>query len=532
MVLTVQLLLLLPILCIGACVKEDRLSQDASSDPTHGGVLRIAAQTPESLDPIDSRNYWESEIVLQLFDGLLRFDQNLNVAPALAQNWKVSPDGKTYTFNLRKGVRFHNGREVKAEDFVLSLTRLLDPRWKSPDAEHYSRILGATDYRSGKAPKVAGLTALNDYTLQIRLERTYAPFLCVLAQQPASVVPQEEIEKHDRQFGRSPVGTGAYRLHSWNSDGEIFLTANPAYFDGRPYLDGVRIKTFSALNAHETFQDFLNQNLDISFVPSQHVQLAQSQKDWVYVSRPILRFMYLGINLKDRLMQDIHVRRAIHMAIEKSQVVGQEPDYSIMHNLIPLSLLGYNPAASRDLYNVEEAKRALKLSRSYRGGPLKVSLWHATPSESRAKLLARLTDNLNAAGIDVDVKIVPSLNELTKKIYSGKTQLFLIGEVIDFPDPDALLNRLFNSKSEGNHFGYQNAQVDQMLQEAQSSLDENLRAQLYREIEKRILDDHVIIPLFVVKYSFVTHKRVQGLELNPLGFQYLPFRKVWLQHLQ
>jgi len=528
-----NLLLLVIILCSLDCSKDKKLNPSAKTlQPVYGGVLRIEAQTPESLDPIHSKNYWESEIVLQLFDGLLRFDQNLNVLPALAQNWQVSTDGRVYTFQLRQGARFHNGREVNAGDFVYSLTRLLDPKSKSVDTENYSMISGANEYQRGRASFVRGLRAIDSLTLEITLVQPYAPFLRVLAQQPASVVPREEVERSDVDFGKSPVGTGAFRLRQWSALGEITLISNPDYFEGSPYLESLQIKTVPALNARDSFQDFLEGKLEISFVPSDQIQMAQSRREWVCVSRPILRFMYLGINLKDHLMKDTNVRKAIHFAINKAEVVGNEPDYSITNNLIPISLLGSNPAADQDVFDANAARELLKRSRSYRGGPLRVKLWHATTSEERKGLLARLANNLEAIGFHVDLKIVSSLNELNQKIYSGQTQLFLLGEVIDFPDPDAILNRLFSSKSEGNLFGYRNAEVDRKLLEAQTSLNEDLRAQLYRQIEKQILQDHVIIPLFLAKYSFVTYKRVQGIEVSSLGFQYFPIRKVWLQHLE
>src|SRR5262249_6596716 len=123
------------------CKKPPIPSRGAT--PATGGELRLAAQSPESLDPILSKNYWEAEIVLQIFDRLVRFDANLNTVPALARDWSVSPDGKIYTFSLRPGVRFQHGRELAAQDFVYSLSRLLDPRWKSNDAQYYACIQGA-----------------------------------------------------------------------------------------------------------------------------------------------------------------------------------------------------------------------------------------------------------------------------------------------------------------------------------------------------------------------------------------------------
>ena len=504
-------------------------SVDPAQNPRYGGVLRIAAQLPESLDPIHSKYYWESEIVLQIFDGLLRFDQNLNLEPALAEDWQVSSDGRVYTFRLRKGVRFHNGREVTAGDFVYSISRHLNPDSKSEDAEHYTKILGASRYRQGKASFLSGLAAPDPYTLKITLERSYAPFLRVLAQQSAAVVPQEEVEKPSADFGKRPVGTGPYCFESWDPAGGIFLSMNPNYFDGRPYLDGIHIKTLSDLNPQRTFEDFGNGRLDISFVPGDRLQIARSNRDWVFLSYPAFRIVYLGMNLRNAVMRANCVREAIHFSINKPEVVGQDPDFAITNNLIPLSLLGSNPTGGQDVYSVQAAQQALRRSSLPEGRPLKIDLWHVTPTEDRRRLLARLVSCLHAAGIESEVKIATSVKQMLRKIQSGEAQLFLYGEVIDFPDPHALVNRLFNSRSEGNLFAYNNPRVDQLLLQGQTDTSDEARARIYAQIEKQVMQDHVIIPLFWARYSFVVQKGVRGIELNSLGLQYLPFRKVWLR---
>jgi peptide/nickel transport system substrate-binding protein/oligopeptide transport system substrate-binding protein len=480
------------------------------------------------LDPIHSKYYWESEIVLQIFDGLLRFDQNLNLAPAMAEDWQVSSDGRVYTFRLRKGVRFHNGREVTARDFVYSIARHLDPKSKSEDAEHYTKILGASQYRQGKTASIPGLASLDPYTLKITLERSYAPFLRVLAQQSAAVVPQEEVERPSADFGTRPIGTGPFRFESWDSPGGIFLSMNKDYFEGRPYLDGIRIQTLSDLNPQGTIEDFRNGKLDISFVPADQFQIAQSNRNWVFLNYPAFRIVYLGVNLRNSVMREEHVREAIHFSINKAEIVGHDPDFAIVNNLIPLSLLGSTPRGGQDVYDVLAAQQALRRSRIFQGQPLKLKLWHATPTEERRRLLARLAGCLRAVGIEAEVKIAASVKQMLRKIHSGEAQLFLYGEVIDFPDPDALVNRLFNSRSEGNLFAYSNPKVDQLLLQGQTSTSDELRAQIYSQIEKQVMQDHVIIPLFSARYSFVVQKSTHGIELNSLGLQYMPLRKVWL----
>jgi oligopeptide transport system substrate-binding protein len=522
--LTVELILGCVLL---SCGREPEKRPSARlTGPLIGGELRLAAQSPESLDPILSNNYWESEIALQLFDGLVRFDANLNIVPALAQDWKVSPDGRTYLFTLRPGVRFHHGREVTAEDFVYSLTRLLDPKWKSNDAQYYTHILGAADFQAGHSSSVSGLQALNSSTLQIVLDEPYAPFLRLLAQQPAAVVPKELVANSEHPFGQNPVGTGPFRLERWTSGTEILLAANPAYHSGRPYLEKVRITTLQALNARESFQIFVDGKLDLSFVPAEHAALAQSEPKWVFINRPVLRVLYLGMNVKDRLLRDPNIRRAVASAINKTSLFGTDPDHAVVHGLLPASLPGSSPTGHPDLYDPQSARDLLKRQHK---GKLKIQLWHAQASESRTALLKRIASQLEAVGFAVEIKNLSSMAELLNKIYDRKTQLFLLGEQFDYPDPDALLNRLFRSTSPANPFGYSNPNVDALLLEAQHALDDKSRAELYSRIESMIMRDNPALPLSVVKYSIACLARVQGLQVTPLGFQYLPLREVWLK---
>ena len=518
--------LILGYLCLSCGRSPTESPSSGSTGPLTGGELRLAAQSPEALDPILSNNYWESEIALQLFDGLVRFDANLNTVAALAQDWKVSPDGKTYVFTLRPGVRFHHGRAITAEDFVYSLTRLLDPKWKSNDAQYYVHILGAADFQAGRSPAVSGLQALNSSTIKIVLAEPYAPFLRLLAQQPASVVPKELVEDRQHPFGQSPVGTGAFRLERWTPGTEILLATNPVYYSGRPHLERVRITTLPALNARESFQLFVDGKLDVSFVPPEQASLAQSEPKWVFINRPVLRVMYLGMNVLDHLLRDPSVRRAVASAINKTELFGTDLDHAVIHGLLPASLLGSSPGGYSDPYDPQSARDLLK--RQHKDGP-RIQLWHAQASQNRTALLQRIASQLESVGFSVEIKNLSSMAELLNKIYARKTQLFLLGEQLDYPDPDALLNRLFRSTSPANPFGYSNAKVDALLLDAQRALDDNTRAELYRLAESTIMRDYPALPLSVVRYSIACLAKVQGLQVTALGFQYLPLREVWIK---
>ena len=495
--------------------------------PAGGGVLRIMAQAVDSLDPIHSRNYWESAIVLQLFDGLVRLDEHLAVAPAIARDWRISFDGTTYTFHLRRDVRFHHGRPVTARDFVYSLTRLVDPRWKAVDSEYYTRIAGAAAFRSGKSDSVSGLRDVGSHTLQIALEQPYAPFLQVLALPSASVVPREAVESGERRFGQSPLGTGAFRLKRLGPAREIHLESHSRHFLGRPYLDGLRIRTVAALTDRGSFREFARGRLDLSFIPADQIPRASTRTDWAIRTFPVLRLLYLGMNVKAPGTRRQLLRKAICLAIDPGGVYGGLTDFEPTGRLIPFSLLGSRRQPVR-APNLEAARQALK-ELQHRQGPLpRLSLWTSVRLPEGRRRLERLLEGPRSIGLKIDVRSANSMRELLDRIYAGQAPMFLLGEVIDFPDPDALLSRLFHSRSNGNPFGYGNPEVDRLLRRARGTLDQTRRSRLYRQIEEQILDDYVVAPLALVRYSLVHRRQVRGLQINSLGFQHFHFRKVWL----
>src|SRR5215510_9970491 len=198
--------------------------------PISGGTYHRALQLePLSLDPALNTDIYATPVALQIFDGLVQFDANLNVIPSIAKSWEASRDGLVWTFHLRQGVKFHHGREVYADDFVYTFTRIIDPRTVSPRAWLFERVQGAKKFRAGEAERVEGLQALDAYTLQITLSQPYAPFISLLGMAQAQVVPLEEVQRLGAEFGRRPVGAGPFRFVNWVAGEVITLEANEAY---------------------------------------------------------------------------------------------------------------------------------------------------------------------------------------------------------------------------------------------------------------------------------------------------------------
>src|SRR6266511_1472073 len=173
---------------------------------------RMLGDNPSTLDPTFVTDMYGGNVVRQIFDGLVQFDAHLNVVPAIAEFWEASRDGRTWTFTLRRGVKFHHGREVTAYDVVYSFTRLLDPKRPGPMTEIFQYIQGAKEFMQGKTQRVSGLRAVDRYTFQMVLEEPLAPILAALGLPNTVIVPQEEVERSGGRFGQAPVGTGPFKF--------------------------------------------------------------------------------------------------------------------------------------------------------------------------------------------------------------------------------------------------------------------------------------------------------------------------------
>src|SRR5262249_755799 len=181
----------------------------APADPTT--YRRPLGNEPATLDPARVNDVYGRSVAQQIFDGLVRFDQTLTITPALAEFWRGWRDGLAWRFTLRKGVRFHHGREVTADDVVFSFTRILDPRLRSSAAESFLPIKGARAFQEGRAKTVAGLLVVDPRTVQITLEEAFSSFVSILALAPAKIVPRDLVDAQGEAFGLRPVRTGRSR---------------------------------------------------------------------------------------------------------------------------------------------------------------------------------------------------------------------------------------------------------------------------------------------------------------------------------
>ena len=450
---------------------------------------------PVTLDPALVTDIYGRAIVSQIFDGLVQFDANLKPIPALAEFWEASRDGRTWTFTLRRGVKFHNGREVTAHDVVYSFTRLLDATKPLPVAELFQHIQGAKEFRAGKAASVQGLQAVDRYTFHMVLEEPLAPLLTVLGLANAAVVPQEEVEKPGGDFGHAPVGTGPFKFVRWQPNQEIVLEANDQYYEGRPFLDTVVFKIVVGAKLEETFAEFLKGNLEETIIPSgkmDEVRVNPQYRQYQHVRKPTLSLLYLGFNTQMKPFDDRRVRQAFNYAVNKEVIVRE---ITRMGNVpaigaLPPWLLGYDPDLRGYDYNPAKA-RELLAEAGYPNGtgfPV-VQLWSGHQAESTKAELAAYQRYLADIGVQVEIHFAPDWPAFRARLEQGILPMFRLVWIADIPDPDNMLFPLLHSASPTNRTFYRNPRVDQLLEQARKELDEAQRIALYREVERIVLDD-------------------------------------------
>jgi ABC-type transport system substrate-binding protein len=215
------------------------LSQD---DIKQGGSMIVTYQNDVStLDPAIGYDWQNWSIIKSIFDGLMDYEPGTaNLTPDLAESYTISDDGMTYTFKLRPGVKFHNGREMTAEDVKYSLDRVTNPATTSPGAGFFGSIQGFAEMADGSATSLSGVTVVDPLTVEIKLTRPDATFLHVMAINFAFVVPKEAVDQYGADFGKNPVGTGAFKMAEWTLGQKLVLQRNPDHWKaGVPKLDQI-----------------------------------------------------------------------------------------------------------------------------------------------------------------------------------------------------------------------------------------------------------------------------------------------------
>jgi oligopeptide transport system substrate-binding protein len=535
MALLVSLWVSCLLLLHGPCTLAATLESSEPGTKFGGTYRRMLTQNPPTLDPAFMTDVFSRAVVTQLFDGLVQFDAHLHPIPAIAEFWEASQDRRTWTFSLRHGVKFHHGREVTADDFVYSFTRLLKAAKPGPLTDLLRRIQGAGEVISGQTTGVQGLQAVERYTLQIVLEEPFAPLLAVLGLGNAAVVPREVVEQQGEHFARAPVGTGPFRFVRWEPDQEIVLQANEQYYEGRPFLDAVVFKIGGAFE--KNFAEFLKGNLEEALIPSEktdEVGTDPQYQKYQRLRKPTLSLLYIGFNTQHKPFDDKRVRQAFNYAVNKEAIVR---DITKMGSLpatgaLPPGMPGHDPDLRGYDYNPAKAKQLLAEAGYPNGTGLPVvQLWTSSKAASAKEELAAYQKYLAEIGVQLELRFEHDWPTYLKMLEQGKLPMFRLSWSSRIPDPDDALWHLLHSKSQivSNFMFYHNPHVDALLEQARQALDLTQRIALYREVEQLVMADAPWITQHYHVFQHLYQPYVKGMEVSLLGDWAVLMKKIWFE---
>jgi len=498
-----------------------------------GGTLRMVFMAdPPTLDPAHATDLTSSAVIRQVFDALLELDEKLVPAPALAERWTVSADHRAYTFHLRRGAKFHNGREVRAADVKYSFERAA--RGKRPWV--FEKLVGAREFIQGGAPEIAGVRVVDDATVELRLERPFAPFLHLIAYDAASIVPREEADRRGAGFASHPVGTGAFRFGSWRRDDQVVLERFPEHFRGPANLERV---VFRVIPAEATrFNEYAAGQLDVSDLPTGRCRALQADPKlkadvaiWPTLGTSALRF-----NVERAPFTDARVRRAIAHAIDPAIIVNRvlEGCVAPAQGIVPPVLAGWTATAKRLPLDRERARSLLAEAGFPGGRGLGPLAYHFNTGDLNQRIAEALQAQLKEVGVALELRRLDWAAHI-KVVDDGSAGFFRQGWIADYPDPENFLTVLFHSRNvgpPGNTSRYRNPAVDRLFDEADTMAPGAQRVKRYQEAEQVILDDAAWVSLYHYASRALIKPHVKGLERSPQSTapEFLaPLRKVWLE---
>lgn len=487
---------------LSACTASPSATSGGGGN-AQGGNLRIGEQYDlGTLDPAVFNSVGDQQMTTNVFESLLRHKNGgTALEPDLATSWSSDKSDLTWTFHLRKGVKFQKGfGEMKASDVVFSLKRILDPKVASPN----SSLMSA----------VSDIKATDDYTVVITLSKPDPSLLDKMASYYTSVLPQKAVEERGSKFAQNPVGTGPYQFDHWTTGQETVLTAFNGYWGGKPGLAKVTYKPIPDVTTMNNA--FEAGDLDMIQVTDPDL-LARYKKDPnITISEtPGLITRFVGFKTDVKPFNDPRVREAVTDAIDRDAMLKN------LFDGISTPATGIlSPAvdhAAKDIlhykYDPQHAKQLLAQA----GYPNGFSVTFSVPNIDRFTRPATvIQQDLAKVGIKVDVKVMESQSFLAALASPAGLQMFILSRGQD-PTPDRILSTWFGSAGipKNNWARINDPQIDQWLQQATTTMDQDTRDKLFKQVQQKVADGNFYYYIDHEDFIFATRKTVKGFKADP-----------------
>ena len=491
--------LLLPV--ASGTARADEIKQGGSMVVTYKDDI-------STLDPAIGYDWQNWSMIKSLFDGLMDYKPGTtDLVPDLAESYEVAPDGLSYTFKLRKGVKFHNGRELTADDVKWSIERAVQPETQSPGQGFFNMIAGFADVTAGKAKELSGIEVVDPYTVRVSLSHPDATFLHVMALNFGFAVPKEEVEKYGQDFGKHPVGTGAYKMTEWTLGQRVVFERNPDYYQkGLPKLDKITFEIgqeplVALLRLERGEVDILGDGIP----PAKFLEvMGDPALKQNVIKGGQLHTGYVSMNVKIKPFDDKLVRQAVNHAINKERIIKIINGRAVPANQpLPPAMPGYDPNYQGYAYDPAKAK-ALLAQAGFKDG-FDTELY-AMNTDPNPRIAQAIQQDLAEVGIRAELKTLAQANVIAAGGDEKEAPMIWSGGmawIADFPDPSDFYGPILGCAGAvpggWNWSWYCNQELDKKAAEADAITDPakaEERIQAWRDIFIKIMDDAPWAPVF------------------------------------
>jgi len=499
-----------------------------------------------SLNPVVATDGQSYIAEWPMFDGLVELDATLGVKPLLAESWEVSRDGLTYTFKLKKGVRWHDGKPFTARDVAFTFYSVLDPKVTTPHRAYFDALVGFPELTAKDNPKKPEelaqkpIEVLDDHTVRFRLRYPYGAFLAVLVSPRAGIIPEHLLKGQDlntAEFNRKPVGTGPFKFVEWKRGDRLVMEANPAYHGGRPALDRVIYRVIP--DAVVLLQELRAGGVDLIENPplTEVARLKQTAGLKVLVADNT-SYTYFGYRQDVAPFDDLRVRRAFYHAIDVPTIVQQVlQGYAVVANgQFPPNTWAHDPSVKPYAYDPARAK-ALLSEAGWKPGPdgvlvkegkrLSFSVRHDQANQAAKDSAVVVQEYLKNVG--VEAKLEPlDWPTFVKKLFASEFEAILVGWT-NFHDPDPFAYTIWHSSMwKGRNFAhYKNPKADEAIEAGRRAPSQGERKKAYAALTRILMDDAPYVFLYYPQQVYVTRAGYEGFVPIPaFGGLYQSLRNV------
>lgn len=494
-----------------------------SLDPAYGGtIIEGSIGEATNLIPMLTTDSASHDVADMVYNGLVKYDKDVNIVGDLAESWEISPDGLEITFKLRRDVRWHDGHPFTAHDVLFGYRTIINPNTPTAYAEDFKQV------KKAEAP--------DDYTLRVVYEKPYAPALMSWSSMvvlPKHLLEGKDITKSD--LGRRPVGTGPYRFREWISRDRIVLQANPDYFKDRPYIDRYVARVIP--DPATMFLELKAGGVDMmNLTPIQYDRQTETRffsENFRKHPYPANAYTYLGYNLLDSKFQDQRVRQAISYAIDKDEIIK----VVLLGLGLPATgpykpgLWFYNPDVRRYPYDPARARALLEEAGwedkdgngilDKEGKPFEFTVVTNEGNAVRHRAAVVIQERLKKVGMRMKIRVIEWSAFINEFIDKKNFEATILGWTTGFePDQYDIWHSSKTGQKELNFVSFKNQEVDELLEKGRRTFDREERKKIYFRFQEILAEEQPYTFLYVPQALPIVHARVHGIEPSPLGITY------------